>query len=204
MGHWIHDKRTTALMRCHYNKRQNNNIFILLRFTKYTNKQWERWTERESEREKVITKKKTKMSIYLVPFAANGQCLIGSINVRFKIPARIMLLASFGVVGPAECGVNAVWLIDFWRTSRIFSCKLCLFGKISECFICGWEIMIWFDIVVQVNRLSFDNPPGNHWCPWSWETCRTNWTVPWPAAVVVPTFCGVPFRRGHRAHCCVR
>lgn len=62
--------------------------------------------------------KLVKMSIYLVLY------FIGNFNVRFKIPARIwvgveIVVPSFGVVGPAECGVKPVWLIDFWRTCKI-------------------------------------------------------------------------------------
>lgn len=44
---------------------------------------------------------------------------------------------SLGVIGPAELGpgVKPLCPIDFCRTSRIFNCKLCLFGKMSRCFI---------------------------------------------------------------------
>lgn len=51
----------------------------------------------------------------------------------------VSMFVSHGVVGSADCGPGVKpggWLIDFWRTSRIFSCKLCLFGNISLCLIC--------------------------------------------------------------------
>lgn len=54
------------------------------------------------------------------------------------VMVKLIDVASLGVIGPADCGpgVKPGWLIDFCRTSRIFNCKLCLFGNISRCFIC--------------------------------------------------------------------
>lgn len=60
------------------------------------------------------------------------------------VMVELIDVVSLGVIGPADCGpgVKPGWLIDFWRTSRIFNCKLCLFGNISRCFICKCVCMI--------------------------------------------------------------
>lgn len=50
-------------------------------------------------------------------------------------------LPSFGVYG---CGVNPGCAMYFWRTSRIFSWRLCLLGKMSLCPIWGGN---WFSSV---------------------------------------------------------
>lgn len=82
---------------------------------------------------------------------------------------------SLGVIGPADCGpgVKPGWLIDFCRTSRIFNCKLCLFGNISRCFICKNGIQSLgavriFDVQCVRNR----NAPETHLYLLSWETCH--------------------------------
>lgn len=99
-----------------------------------------------------------------------GICLFCKINHylylnfigNFKPRRNIELPLSFGVVGPAECGVKPVWLIDFCRTSRIFNCKLCLFGNMSLCFI--WN-------KVETRKKWMRKCFSNIWCEnLSWDT----------------------------------
>lgn len=76
----------------------------------------------------------------------------------------VIAIDSLGVAGPADCGpgVKPGWLIDFWRTSRIFNCKLCLFGNTWICFIWNrqinslnsvpyWNVVSYFTSSIEVS-----------------------------------------------------
>jgi len=48
-----------------------------------------------------------------------------------SVPEAMGLANPLGVIG-----VRLFWAISFWRTSRIFNCRLDLFGKISTWAAC--------------------------------------------------------------------
>lgn len=81
-------------------------------------------------------------------------------TVDVIVMVELIDAVSLGVIGPADCGpgVKPGWLIDFCRTSRIFNCKLCLFGNISRCFICKWISWNWIE---WLNRDQYSN--GRTW-----------------------------------------
>lgn len=82
-------------------------------------------------------------------------------NENFKIWNFLELLkvepGSLGVYG---CGVNPGCAMYFWRTSRIFSWRLCLLGKMSLCAILT---RIWMKIEAFSKNFN-RNLPGN--CLW--------------------------------------
>jgi len=53
------------------------------------------------------------------------------------VVAAESVLEAMGLANPLGVIVGGYWPITFWRTSRIFSCRLDLFGKISTC--AAWE-----------------------------------------------------------------
>lgn len=122
----------------------------------------------------------------------------------------VLMFVSLGVVGSADCGPGVKpggWLIDFCRTSRIFSCKLCLFGNISMCFICKISIdTMWISQSVSYKSQKEGSKeeipakmciPEIQLCLLSSGTFRTFRTDPWQVDGVVPIFCDDLFRRPH-------
>ena len=53
------------------------------------------------------------------------------------VVAAESVLEAMGLANPLGVIVGGYWPITFWRTSRIFNCRLDLFGKISTC--AAWE-----------------------------------------------------------------
>lgn len=49
------------------------------------------------------------------------------------VVAAESVLEAMGLANPLGVIVGGYWPITFWRTSRIFNCRLDLFGKISTC-----------------------------------------------------------------------
>ena len=52
------------------------------------------------------------------------------------VVAAESVLEAMGLANPLGVIVGGYWPITFWRTSRIFNCRLDLFGKISTCAAC--------------------------------------------------------------------
>lgn len=85
-----------------------------------------------------------------------------------------ILAESFGVYGPADCGVKPGWAMYFCRTSRIFNCKLCLFGKISLCATCRVREKVSNCVHLLIGSVVLLE---NCWSPARTETCRAPGTI---------------------------